>query len=99
MQIRNFGLKTEKKNRSRKNRKNGVFERLSKTIKDRILSGKITPKTSNRLNHKRLSSKITGIENYRSSWEVKYHEAFPDLLYEKLRIKYLISLHILLFFK
>ena len=71
------------------NRKNGVFERQSKKMKERILNGEITPKTTNRLNHKRLYSDVTGLKNYRSNWEVMFHEAFPALKYEKLRIKYI----------
>ena len=70
------------------NIKNGVYEKSSTIMKLKILNGEFTPKTSNRLNHKRLTSDITGIKNYRSNWEVQFHENFPNLLYEKLRIKY-----------
>jgi len=71
-----------------KNRVNGVYERSSKKIKQKILAGEYTPKTQNRLTHKRLTSELTGIKKYRSNWEVKFHEANPHLLYEFLRIPY-----------
>jgi len=71
-----------------KNRAEGVYERFSKKIKQKILAGEYTPKTQNRLTHKRLTSELTGINKYRSNWEVKFHEANPHLLYEYLRIPY-----------
>jgi hypothetical protein len=71
------------------NRKNGVYKRSSETIKRKILSGEITPRTQNRLNHKRLKSDITGVKRYRSSWELIYHEANPILEYETLRVSYI----------
>lgn len=74
-----------------KNKANGVYERSSKKIKQKILTGQYTPKTQNRLTHKRLDSKLTGIKKYRSNWEVKFHEANPHLLYEHLRIPYLFN--------
>lgn len=72
-----------------KNKANGVYERSSKKIKEKILAGLYTPKTQNRLTHKRLHSSLTGIKKYRSSWEVIYHEANPHLLYEIIRIPYI----------
>jgi hypothetical protein len=72
-----------------KNRSNGVYERSSKKIKQKILAGEYTPKTQNRLTHRRLFSKLTGIKTYRSSWEVKFHEANHSLLYEYIRIPYM----------
>jgi hypothetical protein len=71
-----------------KNRANGVYERSSQKIKEKILAGLYTPKTQNRLTHKRLYSNLTGIKKYRSNWEVIYHEANPHLLYEVIRIPY-----------
>lgn len=71
-----------------KNKADGVYERSSQKIKQKILAGEYTPNTQNRLTHKRLHSEITGIKKYRSNWEVKYHEAYPHLLYEYLRIPY-----------
>jgi hypothetical protein len=74
-----------------KNKTDGVYERSSKKIKQKILTGEYTPKTQNRLNHKRLTSELTGIKKYRSNWEVKFHEANPHLLYEYLRIPYIFN--------
>ena len=71
-----------------KNRASGVYERSSVRIKQKILNGEYTPKTQNRLTHKRLFSDLTGIKTYRSNWEVKFHEAHPSLLYENIRIPY-----------
>lgn len=71
-----------------KNKAAGSYKKSSKTIKQKILSGQYTPRTQNRLTHKRLSSELTGINKYRSNWEVKFHEANPHLLYEYLRIPY-----------
>lgn len=68
--------------------KNGVYKRHSEIMKKIILEGKFTPKTTNRLTHKRLFSDITGIKSYRSGWEKQFHEKYPHLLYETLRIKY-----------
>lgn len=70
------------------NKANGVYERSSKKIKQKILTGEYTPKTQNRLTHKRLTSSLTGIKKYRSNWEVKFHEANLHLLYEHIRILY-----------
>jgi hypothetical protein len=74
-----------------KNKADGVYERSSQKMKQKILSGEFTPRTQNRLTHKRLHSEITGIKKYRSNWEVKYHEAYPHLLYEYLRIPYVFN--------
>jgi hypothetical protein len=71
-----------------KNRENGVYKKQSELMKEKILEGSYTPNTLNRLNHKRLRSDITGIKNYRSSWELKFHELNPSLKYEVTRIKY-----------
>jgi hypothetical protein len=71
-----------------KNRNGGVYERHSIFMKDKILKGSFTPKSSNRLNHSRLSSDITGLKSYRSSWEKIFHEQNPELLFESVRIPY-----------
>ena len=71
-----------------KNKENGVYEKQSKTMKNKILNGEYTPKTENRFTHKNLLSNITNCK-YRSSWELKFHETHPDLLYEKIRIPYI----------
>lgn len=78
----------KKRQQVEKNRANGIYEKSSKRIKEKILAGEYTPKTQNRLTHKRLSSDLTGIKKYRSNWEVKYHEANAHLQYEILRIPY-----------
>lgn len=57
----------------------------SDTIKTLILEGKYTPKTENRLNHKKLE--YNGIK-YRSSWEIIFHYLNPTMLYETIRIPY-----------
>lgn len=71
-----------------KNKANGVYERSSIFMKHKILNGIFTPKSSNRLNHSRLSSDITNIKSYRSSWEKMFHEQNPKLLFESVRIPY-----------
>ena len=81
----------KKKMHVEENRTNGAFDKISKTMKRKILSGEITPRTANRLTHKRLSSPITGVTAYRSNWEVQYHEQLPHLQYESLRIPYFFS--------
>lgn len=70
------------------NKKNGVYKRLSQKIKQKILTGIYTPQSKNRFTHTRLKSSVTGVKNYRSSWELKYHECHPQLLYEHIRIPY-----------
>jgi len=72
----------------RRNRENGVYVKQSLTIRNKILDGTFTPNTLNRLTRKRLKSDITGINSYRSSWEVKFHESNPTLEYEKTRLSY-----------
>jgi hypothetical protein len=69
--------------------RDGIYEKSSNSIKARILAGEYTPKTMNRLTHKRLSSDITKIKTYRSNWELKYHEKNVNLKYEYLRIPYI----------
>jgi hypothetical protein len=80
---------TEKiKQRTERFKKEGIYEKASNSIKKKILSGEYTPKTLNRLTHKKLSSDITKIKTYRSHWELKYHENNITLKYEFLRIPY-----------
>lgn len=90
--IRNTNKKTWTKEKRRnlviKNKASGVYEKVSCVLKDKILSGRYTPKTNNRFVRKRLYSHITGVRRYRSTWEVKYHEKFPNLQYEFLRVPY-----------
>jgi len=76
---------------TKRNRENGLYEMFSIRLKQRILDGSFTPKSTNRLNHKRLISEITGIKSYRSSWELKYHETYPYLKYETIRIPYMLN--------
>jgi hypothetical protein len=80
--------KEKRKEQLRINKDNGVYERLSQKIKCKIQAGTYTPQTNNCLTRKRLESAKTGIKNYRSSWEVIYHECYPHLLYEYIRIPY-----------
>ena len=70
------------------NRKNGVYKKSSETMHRKILSGEYTPNTNNRYTHNKLASNKTGINTYRSSWEVKFHETNPHLEYETVRIPY-----------
>lgn len=71
-----------------KNKQNGVYIRAGNVLRQKIKDGIFTPRTTNRLNHKRLVSPITGITTYRSSWEVLFHEKNPNLLYEYTRVNY-----------
>jgi hypothetical protein len=71
------------------NKENGVYKRSSETMRQKILAGEYTPSTSNRYTRSKLSSDITGLSNYRSSWEVMFHEANPHLEYETVRIPYI----------
>lgn len=59
----------------------------SKTVKEKILNGSFTPKTENRLTHKKL---IYDNIKFRSSWEVIFYYLHKkdNYLYESLRIKY-----------
>lgn len=63
--------------------------KMSESTKLTILNGTFTPKSNNRLNHKRL--KYNNI-SFRSSWEVKFYMYMSDIgktiSYEKLRIPY-----------
>jgi len=68
--------------------KYNVNKRLSDTMKAKILAGEFTPKSENRKRAKRIKSDITGL-NYRSNWELIFHEANPKLEYEKLRLSYM----------
>jgi len=63
-------------------------KRISDTMKAKILSGEFTPKSENRKRAKRIKSDITGL-NYRSNWELIFHENNPKLEYEKLRLSYM----------
>lgn len=67
--------------------KYNVRERQSQTMKDMILRGEFTPKSENRKRAKRVFSDITNI-NYRSTWELKFHEENLNLIYENKRIPY-----------
>lgn len=57
----------------------------SKLIKQRILDGIWTPHTHNSLS--RCTIVYKG-KKYRSSWEALFHQINPNMVYEKLRIKY-----------
>lgn len=70
------------------NKKAGVYKKSSETMRRKILTGEFTPNVNNRYSHKKLSSKITCLDNYRSSWEVTFHETNPHLEYETVRIPY-----------
>lgn len=63
-------------------------KRISNTMKAKILAGEFTPKSENRKRAKRIKSDITGL-NYRSNWELIFHENNLNLEYEKLRISYM----------
>lgn len=66
---------------------NGICEKISHTMKKKILSGELTPKSENRKRAKRIKSHITNIQ-YRSNWELIFHEENPNLKYEFTRIEY-----------
>lgn len=80
--------KDKRYNQTKVNREDGVYERVSEVMKNKILAGEYTPNTKNRYTNKRLYSKISGIDNYRSNWEVIFHETNPYLDYELIRIPY-----------
>jgi hypothetical protein len=63
-------------------------KRISNTMKTKILAGEFTPKSENRKRAKRIKSEMTGL-NYRSNWELIFHEDNPKLEYEKLRLSYM----------
>jgi hypothetical protein len=63
-------------------------QKISDTMKAKILAGEFTPKSENRKRAKRIKSDITGL-NYRSNWELIFHEDNPKLEYEKLRLSYM----------
>ena len=65
-----------------------VAQKIYNTLKNKILKGEYTPKSENRKRSKRIKSDITGIQ-YRSNWELIFHEKNPELLYEYTRIKYI----------
>ena len=58
---------------------------LSNAVKANILSGKWTPNAFNSRTRKKL---LFRGQLFRSSWEALFNQAFPELLYEKLRIPY-----------
>ena len=64
------------------------YKKQSDTMKAKILAGEFTPKSENRKRAKRIKSDITGL-NYRSNWELIFHENNLKLEYEKLRISYM----------
>lgn len=66
----------------------GCDQKISKTMKRKILNGELTPKSENRKRAKRIKSEITGI-SYRSNWELIFHEDNRNLHYELIRIKYM----------
>jgi|FreactTroBogLake_1042271.scaffolds.fasta_scaffold00019_20 hypothetical protein len=61
---------------------------LSKTITNLILTGKFTPKSSNRFG--RWNSTFDG-KKYRSSWEALYHYHNQQSEYEQLRLMYMLD--------
>jgi hypothetical protein len=66
---------------------NGSYKKISYTLKKKILCGELTPKSENRKRAKRIKSHITNIQ-YRSNWELIFHEENPNLKYEFTRIEY-----------
>ena len=66
----------------------GCDDKISHTMKRKILNGEFTPKSENRKRSKRIKSIATGI-NYRSNWELIFHEAHPNLEYESIRMRYI----------
>jgi len=79
----------DKKDRlTKKNKDRGVYKRMSEVMRYKILTGEFTPNVKNRYSNKRLYSELTGLNSYRSSWEVVFHENNPHLDYELIRIPY-----------
>ena len=74
---------------SRKNKpdRSEMSAKQSNTLKEKILSGIYTPKTTNRLIHKKL---VYDNKKFRSSWEVIFYflHKNENLQYEKVRIPY-----------
>lgn len=60
-------------------------QQKSKLMKEKILSGKFTPKSNNRNTH--WDALFNG-RKYSSSWEALFHSRHPRALYEELRISY-----------
>jgi hypothetical protein len=73
---------------TKKNRARGIYKKMSDVMRNKILTGEFTPNTNNRYSNKKLYSELTGLNNYRSSWEVMFHENNPHLDYELIRIPY-----------
>jgi hypothetical protein len=61
--------------------------RISKSIINTIANEHYEPHKNRFTNRHSIKSEETGI-NYRSSWELKFHESNPELLYEHHRFKY-----------
>lgn len=59
---------------------------LSRSMKQKILDGKFTPNSNNRLTH--YDCNYNGVK-YRSSWEAAFAYLNPSCKHEKLRIKYI----------
>lgn len=79
----------EYKKRDREHRiKMGSNEKISRSLKAKILNGEYSPKSENRKRSKRLKSLITGI-SYRSNWELIFHEKNLHLEYESVRMIYI----------
>jgi len=64
-------------------------EKISISIKERIINGTFTPCVTNSWCHSRIETLINDkIIKHRSSWESFFHIVNPELLYEKIRIPY-----------
>lgn len=61
----------------------------SKKMKKMILDGTFTPNAGNRYTHFQFHN--NGIY-YRSSWELNFHELYPNLKYEQIRIPYVYNM-------
>lgn len=64
----------------------GVYTKASVTLKRKIMSGEYTP-VNNRGRATRIVCEKTGI-SYRSTWEYKFHQKHPHMLFEHTRISY-----------
>jgi hypothetical protein len=71
-----------------KNREAGVYDNMSRLVKNRILNGEFTPNTKNRYTHLKKTNGNSLSIMYRSKWEEKYHLAHPTLEYETIRLPY-----------
>jgi hypothetical protein len=73
--------------RSKRWKENGVYERQSQTMRNKIEKGEFTPCITNSWYNSKTPINLNGIK-YRSGWDAIYHLLNMHMSYEKIRIKY-----------